>query len=156
MHEDKFGNTNGLIRLMDLPEELWVLAISNRHLGHLPTKLKVVLMKTTESTETILVRMTNSSNEASIGVDPIDMNTDANNQKEIGTQGMSTMIQKEPDEHGQTREEVRDTMIETTNQTTEEKGIVMHGGIRICEDSIVGTLTQDQRIGTGITAVHIL
>ena len=113
-------------------------------------------MKSTESTETTLVGMTHSSNEASIGVDPIDMNTDTNNQKEIGTQGTSTMIQKEPDERGQTREGVRDTMIETTNQTKEEKGIVMPGGIRICEDSIIGTLTKDQRIVTGITAVHIL
>ena len=113
-------------------------------------------MKNTESTETILVGMMHSSNEASIGVDPIDMNTDTNNQNEIGTQGMSTMIQKEPDEHGQTREGVRDTMIETTNQTKEEKGIVMPGGIRICEDSMVGTLTKDQRIVIGITAVHIL
>ena len=98
-------------------------------------------MKNTESTETILEGMMHSSNEASIGVDPIDMNTDPNNQDEIGTQGMSTMIQKEPDEHGQTQEGVRDTMIETTNQTKEEKGIVMPGGIRICEDSMVGTLT---------------
>ena len=113
-------------------------------------------MKSTENTETILEGMMHSSNETSIGVDPIDMNTDTTNQKEIGTQGMSTMIQKEPDEHGQTREGVRHTTIETTNQTKEEKGIVMPGGIKICEDSMVGTLTKDQSIVTGITAMPIL